>query len=106
MVGHNFSFFTSSQIEMLRDKVLELLQTQGVKLDPHPQMFKALADAGANVDTGGGMVRFPKPVMERLLKQAPVWGFVRQDVVHPTDSLYIAHAFSSARFALRWTISG
>lgn len=71
MVGHTFSFFTSSQIEMLRDKVLELLQTQGVKLDPHPQMFKALADAGANVDTGGGMVRFPKPVMERLLKQAP-----------------------------------
>lgn len=71
MLGQIFSFFSSQAIEMLRDRVLELLQTQGVKLDPHPRMFTALADAGASVDTGTGMVRFPKPVMERLLAQAP-----------------------------------
>ncbi len=71
MVGHRFAFFSPRQIEMLRDRVLELLQSQGVKLDPHPAMFQALTAAGANVDTGSGMVRFPKPVMERLLEQAP-----------------------------------
>jgi trimethylamine---corrinoid protein Co-methyltransferase len=71
MLGQKFSFFNPFQIDMLRDKVLELLQVQGVKLDPHPQMFKALTDAGANVDPSAGIVRFPKPVMERLVEQAP-----------------------------------
>ena len=30
-----------------------------------------------------------------LLQSPPVWGLLRQDVVHPADSSYIAHAFSS-----------
>ena len=71
MIGSRFSYFNPDQIEFLKDKVLDFLETQGVELDPHEEMLKALASAGAKVDPQTGMVRIPREVMLSLLDQAP-----------------------------------
>lgn len=71
MMGSKFPFFTSEQVQTLREKVLELLEDHGVKLDHHPEMFEVLAAAGINVDTETNMVRFPKAVIEGFIDQAP-----------------------------------
>jgi trimethylamine:corrinoid methyltransferase-like protein len=71
MIGSRFSFFTPPQVASLRDKVFDLLDKHGVKLDPHPRMFSILSDAGAKVDAERGMVRFPRSLMEKSIEQAP-----------------------------------
>lgn len=71
MIGCKFSFFTDTQIDLLRNKVFELLENHGVKLDPHPVMFEALAAAGATVEESTAMVRFPRALVERFIEQAP-----------------------------------
>jgi len=71
MIGSKLSFFTLEQVQAMREKVLELLEDHGVKLDPHPKMFEILTAAGVKVDTETNMVRFPKSVMEGFIDQAP-----------------------------------
>jgi trimethylamine--corrinoid protein Co-methyltransferase len=71
MTGTNFSFLTPVQVDLLRDKVFDLLETYGVKLDQHPEMFKVLANAGAKVDAERGMVRFPRALMDEFIEKAP-----------------------------------
>ncbi|MEW5723621.1 MAG: trimethylamine methyltransferase family protein [Thermodesulfobacteriota bacterium] len=71
MIGSYFSFFSADQVGQLRDQVLDLLERHGVKLDEHPEMFKHLEEAGAEVDRGTHLVRFPRGLMEECLKQAP-----------------------------------
>ena len=71
MIETSFCYFSPSQVDLLRDKVLELLEVYGVKLDHHPEMFDLLTNAGVKVDTASGMVRFPRSAMERFLDQAP-----------------------------------
>ncbi len=71
MIGSKLSFFTPEQVQSLRDKVFALLEDHGVKLDPHPEMFEILTNAGVKVDTDTHMVRFPRPVMEGFIDQAP-----------------------------------
>ena len=62
MTGVHFSFFNPDQIRLLKDKTLDLLADQGVRLDHHPEMFRLLKEAGAQVEEGGadregGLVR-------------------------------------------------
>lgn len=64
------AFFSPPQVARLRERALTMLATHGVKLDPHPELFAALAAAGIAVD-GERIARFPTPVMERLLALAP-----------------------------------
>jgi len=71
MIASHFTYLDQSQIAALRDKVLEFLKQHGVKLDPHQEMLEILADAGARVDSASGMVRFPRPLLEDFLQQAP-----------------------------------
>jgi trimethylamine:corrinoid methyltransferase-like protein len=71
MADSFFARFSADQIRLLRTKVLDLLEDHGVMLDPHPEMFALLADAGAQVDRSDHMVRFPRAVMEKLLDSAP-----------------------------------
>ena len=37
MIDSNFLYLSPEQHKMLREKVFKLLQSYGVKLDPHPQ---------------------------------------------------------------------
>lgn len=71
MTNSFFTHFSNEQMRLLRTKVLDLLEHHGVLLDQHPEMFALLAQAGAQVDEPDGMVRFPRPVMEKLLESAP-----------------------------------
>lgn len=71
MTGSKLSFFNSEQVNYLRDKVFDLLEHHGVKLDPHPEMQRILIDAGVQVDKHTGTVKFPRPVMENFIAQAP-----------------------------------
>jgi len=71
MIGSHFNFFTTSQIDHLKANVFDLLENHGVKLDPHPEMFDALAKAGVTVDPKTNMVFFPKGVLERSIEEAP-----------------------------------
>jgi len=56
---------------MLKKKVFKLLESYGVKLDPHPEMFKNLKNANLQVDEANCIVRFPSRILEELLKKAP-----------------------------------
>ncbi len=71
MLGSTLSFFDPEQVQYLRDKVLELLEDHGVKLDRHIEMFEILTDAGVKVDSNTNIARFPRSVMERFIDQAP-----------------------------------
>lgn len=71
MTGVHFSFFNPDQIRLLEDKTLGLLADQGVRLDHHPEMFRLLKEAGAQVEEASGQVRFPREMIRRSLDQAP-----------------------------------
>ena len=71
MVGSNFSFLDSESVNDLRNRVFDLLENHGVKLDQHPEMFKILKDAGVQVDSDAGVVKFPRSIMENFIEQAP-----------------------------------
>jgi trimethylamine:corrinoid methyltransferase-like protein len=71
MMGNKFSRFAGDQVQLLRTKVFDLLENHGVMLDPHPEMLALLSAAGVQVDSATDMVRFPRPVMEKLLESAP-----------------------------------
>ena len=71
MVFSNLLYLSIEQRKLFREKVFSLLETYGVKLDPHPEMFKKLKSANLQVDEVNGMVRFPSRILEELLQQAP-----------------------------------
>lgn len=56
---------------LLKEKAFDLLESQGVKLDDHPEMLDLLSAAGAAVDAAEHIVRFPKKVMAALLEKTP-----------------------------------
>lgn len=71
MTHLNFSFYKPGQVEILKEAVLHLLEEQGMKLDHHPEIFKALTSRGFEADSDTGLVKFPRKPMEELLAQAP-----------------------------------
>jgi trimethylamine:corrinoid methyltransferase-like protein len=82
MIESNFHFLSPEQHKMLRESVLNLLASYGVKLDPHPQMFKILQEANLEVDEDNRSVKFPKSILKKLIAKAPksfVLGYQDQD---------------------------
>ena len=82
MIYSNFSYLSPEQRKTLGKKAFELLESYGVKLDQHPQMFKYLKKANLQVDEVNGIVCFPSPILEKFLKKAPkafVLGSQHQD---------------------------
>ena len=71
MIGSAFLYLTDEQRRELMDKVYLLLETSGVKLDPHPAFFRILAKAGLKMDDSTGMVCFPRGKLLDLVGQAP-----------------------------------
>ncbi len=71
MIDSNFLYLNPEQRKMLKEKVFELLESYGVKLDPHPQMFKILQEADLAVDEDNHSVKFPKSILEKLIEKAP-----------------------------------
>ena len=64
------TFFTETQFELMKTRVFDLLEKQGVKMD-HPEVLKRMHAAGARVDADNKKVRFPKAFLEEQLSQAP-----------------------------------
>jgi trimethylamine:corrinoid methyltransferase-like protein len=86
MISTNFSYLNAEQCKTMRKRVFQFLESYGVKLDPHPQMFKYLRDANLQIDEANGIIRFPSSILEELIKKAPksfVLGSQSQDTSLP-----------------------
>lgn len=66
-----FSYFSDSDIEIMKEQTFRLLAEEGVKLDPHPQLIPALKNAGYQVDEASGLLKIPVDKMKAALAQAP-----------------------------------
>lgn len=64
------SYFNQEKHNRLKEKVFELLELRGVRID-HPGMIERLDRAGARVNQDGGIVRFPKDFLEEQIAKAP-----------------------------------
>jgi trimethylamine:corrinoid methyltransferase-like protein len=71
MIETNFLYLSQEQCNILKERVFELLESHGVKLDPHPQMFANLRRANLEVDENQNTVRFPKAILEKIIQNAP-----------------------------------
>ncbi|MGD2023463.1 MAG: trimethylamine methyltransferase family protein, partial [Desulfobacterales bacterium] len=71
MIDSKFSYLRLEHGKMMRQKVFELLESYGVKLDPHPEMFKILKSAGLEINSENNSLKFPKSILEELLEKAP-----------------------------------
>jgi trimethylamine:corrinoid methyltransferase-like protein len=69
MIFSNFLYLSIEQRKLLREKVFKLLESYGVKLDLHPQIFKKLKNANLQVDEVNRIVRFPSRILEKLLQK-------------------------------------
>lgn len=63
-------FFSLDEIDVMRERVFDLLGRRGVKMD-HPEVLKILDKAGAEVNFENKIVRFRKKFLEEVLKKAP-----------------------------------
>ncbi|UQZ89004.1 hypothetical protein C4J81_07255 [Deltaproteobacteria bacterium Smac51] len=66
-----FSYFSDSEIESIKSEVFRVLAEDGVKLDPHPQLFPLLTKAGYQLDEASGMLKIPVDRMKAALDAAP-----------------------------------
>jgi trimethylamine:corrinoid methyltransferase-like protein len=71
LIDSNFLYLKPEQRKMLREKVFKLLESYGVRLDPHPQMFKILKTADLEVNEDQHSIKFPKSILEKLIEKAP-----------------------------------
>jgi trimethylamine--corrinoid protein Co-methyltransferase len=71
MIHSNFFYLSSQERKILREKVFVLLESYGVKLDPHPRMFENLKNANMVIDKDNHIVKFPKSILEKLINNAP-----------------------------------
>ena len=71
MIGSRLEYLSDEQTHFMKDRVFKLLADHGVKLDPHQEMLSILNKAGAEIDHSNHMVKFPTPLLEELLSQAP-----------------------------------
>lgn len=61
---------SKSEIAELTERVMQYLAEKGVKVQ-HPSVLVILGQAGAQVDYGAQIVRFPRELVEAALKKAP-----------------------------------
>ncbi len=59
-----------AEIEKLHSATLDILEEPGIRIS-HAPMLERLARAGAKVEPVSGRVRFPRAMVEELLRQAP-----------------------------------
>ena len=59
MIFSNFLYLSIEQRKLLRKKVFKLLESYGVKLDPHPEMFKNLKNANLQEHRSRGPLKYP-----------------------------------------------
>jgi trimethylamine:corrinoid methyltransferase-like protein len=71
MNNSNFCYLSSEEREILREKVFVLLESYGVKLDPHSRMLEKLKHANLVIDEGTHTVKFPKSILEKLIENTP-----------------------------------
>ena len=110
MIYSNFSCLRPEQRKTLRAKAFELLESYGVKLDLHPQMFEYQKEANLQVDESNGIIFFPAPILKKLIKKAPksfVLGSQHQDrslpLPRPDETFYArtgtgAHGYIDPEF--------
>ncbi len=65
-----YNALTDNEIQMVHEASLKVLGTTGLRLN-HPVALERLADAGADVDTAGGVVRLPAVMIENALQKIP-----------------------------------
>ena len=70
MLNSRIAFFSEDKIALMRKRVFDLLERRGAKMD-HPEVLKLLSKAGAMVDFGTQIVRFPKSFVEEMIGEAP-----------------------------------
>jgi len=70
MLSTRISYLSQDTLEIMRERVFELLENHGVKMD-HAEVVKILEKAGAKVDSDSQMVRFPKNFLEEQFRKAP-----------------------------------
>jgi trimethylamine--corrinoid protein Co-methyltransferase len=63
-------YYNGDQLGLLKNKVFELLEKRGVKMNHQPVM-KLLEKQGAKVDFDSDIVLFPRQFMEEQIKKAP-----------------------------------
>ena len=69
-VNARIAFFSQDDLELMRERVYELLERRGVKID-HTHMRSLLMDAGARADADTQRVCFPKTLVEEMTALAP-----------------------------------
>ena len=65
-------FHDAAGVERLREATLAILERVGVKVGS-PAALELLGDAGAQVDRGAGVVRFPPAIVQQAMATAPRW---------------------------------
>jgi len=61
---------SEGEIEQIRDRTEELLETVGLRVD-HAGLLRMCQAAGATVDEPAARVRFPRPLLRELLASVP-----------------------------------
>jgi trimethylamine:corrinoid methyltransferase-like protein len=70
MPNLRIAYFSDNELEFIEQKVFELLEKRGVRMH-HPEVLRLLGKAGARVDFGTSMVRFPKKFLLEQISSAP-----------------------------------
>jgi trimethylamine--corrinoid protein Co-methyltransferase len=70
MLSLKNTILSSSGIDAMKEKIFELLEKKGVKMD-HPEILKILDEAGAHVNFDTKQVMFPRVFLEKALAQVP-----------------------------------
>lgn len=65
-----FRYYSDDQLATLKDKIFQLLEKRGVKID-HDGVLSLLKKGGAVVDSETGIVRFPRAFMEEQIEKTP-----------------------------------
>lgn len=68
--SNRMRYYNEEQLALMKDRILELLEKRGVKMD-HEEVMQRLQKAGAQVDFAGKTVRFPRAFMLEQLAKAP-----------------------------------
>ena len=99
MKGKFHSWLTNDDVEQIHQSSLEILWERGMRLK-HEHALELLDAAGAKIDHGSHMVRFPPDLVERCIETTPggftIGGRLNKDVRIGMDSPIAARSTSGA----------